>query len=141
MSLDLDNWVIAPGTERFLPFREDADEEAAAVESLGDREPPPDNPSFFEAIGAKKEIDDETSETSSYKSSDDERPDCKQPPNLDELGGVDKVLVSFSTAIESFILGFEFDRVRSLCRLPKRLKNRRMENLGLKKAGKRTTSR
>jgi len=76
MSLDLENWVVAPGAERFLTFREDAEQEVAAFESLADREPPAESPSFFEAIGAKKEIDDETSETSSYKSSDDDKPDC-----------------------------------------------------------------
>ena len=98
MSLDLENWVVAPGTERFLTFREDADEEAAAVESLADREPPAESPSFFEA---KKEIDDETSETSSYKSSDDDKPDCNKPPNLEESGQKNEALVSLSTTAQS----------------------------------------
>ena len=64
------------------------------MESAAVGEVPVDNTTFFEAIGARKEVDNDTSETSSYQSSDDGKPKCTQPPNLGELGETDDVKVS-----------------------------------------------
>ena len=63
-------------------------------------EAPSENPSFFSVIGARREVDCDTSETSSYQSSADRntRPECTQPPvlNQDEVSGLFTFIASLN---------------------------------------------